>query len=89
MTNLYKYVFNLSYQSLTDDLLCLLKCKFKSKSLHQSVTVGPILVGDMQHDSKTELDGVSRMVRLQEVGKKLSQMMLNLKRGRRAFRGGF
>jgi len=55
----------------------------------QSVTVGPILVGDMQHDSKTELDGVSRMVRLQEVGKKLSQMMLNLKRGRRAFRGGF
>jgi len=53
----------------------------------QSVTVGPILVGDMQHDSKTEVDGVSRMVRLQEVGKKLNQMMFNLRRGRRAFRG--
>lgn len=55
----------------------------------QSLTVGPILVGDMQHDAKTEVDGVSRMVRLQQVGKKLSQMMLNLRRGRRAFRGTF
>lgn len=55
----------------------------------QSVTVGPLLVGDTQHDSKTDIDGVSRMERLQEVGKKLSQMMLNMRRGRRAFRERF
>jgi len=55
----------------------------------QSLTVGPILVGDTQQDAKTSVDGVSRMVRLQEVGKKLSQMMLNMRRGRRAFRRRF
>jgi len=55
----------------------------------QKLTVGPLLVGDQQNDAKTEVDAVSRMNRLQEVGKKLSQMMLNLKRGRRAFRTRF
>jgi hypothetical protein len=50
------------------------------------LTVGPILVGDNQQDDKTSIDAVSRMARLQEVGKKLSQMMLNMRRGKRAFR---
>jgi len=56
----------------------------------RSLTVGPILIGDtLQEDSKTSVDGVSRMIRLKEVGKKLSEMMLNMRRGRRAFRTRF
>lgn len=56
----------------------------------QSVTVGPILVGDNQVDAeKTEVN--SRMLRLQAVGNRLKMMMVNMKRnrGRRAFRGRF
>jgi len=52
----------------------------------QKVTFGPLLVGDNQQDAKTDVDGVTRMSRLKQVGEQLNKMMNNMRRGRRAFR---
>lgn len=47
----------------------------------QSVTVGPIIIGDVQKDESKLMIHGTRMQRLTAVGQKLNMMMMNLRRG--------
>ena len=66
--------------------MTLKEASFPAFSRSQKVTCGPLLVGDNQQDAKTDVDGVTRMSRLKQVGEQLNKMMNNMRRGRRAFR---
>lgn len=47
----------------------------------QSVTVGPIIIGDVQKDESKLMIHGTRMQRLAAVGQKLNMMMMSLRRG--------